>query len=131
MFLLSSLVFTTSMLLIFATPVRRWMLNVIWSKLEAEVHLWSEFGQGQPRESDVFYRFYIPISSYHGEVNQNCCFCLCDVKEKDEFRELRCKHVFHKDCLDKWVLYGQENCPLCLDCLTAAAMNVPLKLNDK
>lgn len=130
MLLLSSLVFmfTTSVLFISIAPVGRWMLNAIWSKLDAEVFLLPEFEHLRLRESDAC-RFPMPISICHGEVNQNCCFCLCDVKEGDEFRELRCNHVFHKDCLDKWVIYGRENCPLCRDCLSAT-VPVSLKLND-
>ncbi|MFS8025018.1 putative transcription factor C2H2 family [Helianthus anomalus] len=32
----------------------------------------------------------------------------------DLIREIvNCKHVFHRECLDKWVDVGQVNCPLC------------------
>ncbi|KAK8477253.1 hypothetical protein V6N13_106514 [Hibiscus sabdariffa] len=54
-------------------------------------------------------------------VSDACAVCLCDLKELDHVRELRnCCHVFHQDCIDRWVDYdGDEDdenhktCPLC------------------
>ncbi|KAL8533488.1 hypothetical protein ACS0TY_009766 [Phlomoides rotata] len=42
-----------------------------------------------------------------------CAVCLCRIDEGDEMRELRCDHLFHKVCLDRWLGYGQGTCPLC------------------
>lgn len=43
-----------------------------------------------------------------------CPVCADSIKNRDEIRELcNCSHVFHKDCLDKWVDEGQVTCPLC------------------
>ncbi|MQL92760.1 hypothetical protein Taro_025391 [Colocasia esculenta] len=42
-----------------------------------------------------------------------CVFCLCAVEEGDEIRELRCQHLFHRACLDKWLEHGRATCPLC------------------
>ncbi|KAL8533464.1 hypothetical protein ACS0TY_009742 [Phlomoides rotata] len=43
-----------------------------------------------------------------------CAVCLCRIDEGDEMRELRCDHLFHKVCLDRWIGYGQlGTCPLC------------------
>ncbi|GMI81357.1 hypothetical protein like AT5G20885 [Hibiscus trionum] len=53
-------------------------------------------------------------------VSDTCAVCLSQLKEGDEVRELRnCCHVFHGDCIDRWVEYDGEddynhrNCPLC------------------
>lgn len=26
---------------------------------------------------------------------------------------MTCKHAFHKDCVDKWLQVGRNNCPAC------------------
>ncbi|XP_059650546.1 uncharacterized protein LOC132296351 [Cornus florida] len=42
-----------------------------------------------------------------------CAVCLCKIEEGDEIRELRCVHLFHRVCLDRWVGFGHMTCPLC------------------
>ncbi|XP_068638390.1 probable E3 ubiquitin-protein ligase XERICO [Aristolochia californica] len=42
-----------------------------------------------------------------------CAVCLCDVEEGDEVRELQCRHVYHRKCLDKWLEHSGVTCPLC------------------
>ncbi|CAI9779273.1 unnamed protein product [Fraxinus pennsylvanica] len=42
-----------------------------------------------------------------------CAVCLCKIQEEDEIRELRCHHLFHRVCLDRWLSYGHMTCPLC------------------
>ncbi|KAM7487567.1 hypothetical protein LguiB_025051 [Lonicera macranthoides] len=57
-------------------------------------------------------RRYEPKSGSEGSVE--CAVCLSGIEEGNEIREIRCDHLFHKDCLDKWVK-GSRNltCPLC------------------
>ncbi|CAA3015735.1 E3 ubiquitin- ligase RHA2B-like [Olea europaea subsp. europaea] len=42
-----------------------------------------------------------------------CAVCLCKIEVGDEIRELRCDHLFHRVCLDRWLGYGHMTCPLC------------------
>ena len=42
-----------------------------------------------------------------------CAVCLCKIEEGEEIRELRCEHLFHRDCLDRWVGCKRATCPLC------------------
>ncbi|XP_010251394.1 PREDICTED: probable E3 ubiquitin-protein ligase RHA1A [Nelumbo nucifera] len=43
-----------------------------------------------------------------------CMICLCSLEKRHEIRELpNCCHVFHRECLDKWVDGSQLTCPLC------------------
>lgn len=42
-----------------------------------------------------------------------CAVCLCKIEEGEEIRELRCDHLFHRVCLDRWVGYKRATCPLC------------------
>ena len=46
------------------------------------------------------------------EVETQCSICLEDLKHKEYKRTLKCSHVFHKKCVDKWLKYNDE-CPLC------------------
>lgn len=41
-----------------------------------------------------------------------CCICLAKYENNDELRELPCSHLFHKDCVDKWLKINAL-CPLC------------------
>ncbi|CAO2830605.1 unnamed protein product [Amaranthus hypochondriacus] len=44
--------------------------------------------------------------------NPECCICLSKYKDKEEIRQLRCSHIFHKTCVDQW-LKIISCCPLC------------------
>ncbi|KAE8023043.1 hypothetical protein FH972_008796 [Carpinus fangiana] len=46
-----------------------------------------------------------------------CAVCLCKIENGDEIRELRCDHLFHRVCLDRWLGYKNLSCPLCRDSL--------------
>lgn len=54
----------------------------------------------------------IPISNTPLNKDQtNCPICLGEYQD-EELRHLRCKHEFHKYCIDKW-FEKHSNCPLC------------------
>ncbi|XP_042479063.1 brassinosteroid-responsive RING protein 1-like [Macadamia integrifolia] len=43
-----------------------------------------------------------------------CAVCLSCMERSHEIRELpNCSHMFHRECLDRWVDQGQVTCPLC------------------
>ncbi|GLJ55457.1 hypothetical protein SUGI_1190810 [Cryptomeria japonica] len=43
-----------------------------------------------------------------------CAVCLSPFEEEDEIRELcNCSHIFHRDCLDKWIDNHKDSCPFC------------------
>ncbi|KAH7433180.1 hypothetical protein KP509_07G057800 [Ceratopteris richardii] len=45
--------------------------------------------------------------------NVDCVVCLVDFEEGETLCQLpKCKHVFHKDCIDMW-LSSHTTCPLC------------------
>ncbi|MED6215897.1 hypothetical protein PIB30_002585 [Stylosanthes scabra] len=44
----------------------------------------------------------------------SCAVCLTELVMEDEIRWLRnCKHVFHRECVDRWIDHDQKTCPLC------------------
>jgi E3 ubiquitin-protein ligase RHA2 len=43
-----------------------------------------------------------------------CVFCLSCIEEGEEIRELKCRHLFHRSCLDRWLARAvAPTCPLC------------------
>ncbi|KAI3734041.1 hypothetical protein L6452_13501 [Arctium lappa] len=48
-----------------------------------------------------------------------CVVCLNTIGEDDEIRELRCGHLFHEACLDRWLGFRNRTCPLCRDNLVS------------
>uniref|UniRef100_A0ACD5XL26 Uncharacterized protein n=1 Tax=Avena sativa TaxID=4498 RepID=A0ACD5XL26_AVESA len=71
----------------------------------------------------------LPVARYGeqcGAGQERCCvFCLSGIEEGDEVRVLRCLHLFHRCCLDRWMAARPgATCPLCrgeLLTVTAAA----------
>ena len=47
-----------------------------------------------------------------------CSICLGGFKWKEKVRRLDCKHYFHQNCGDKW-LVAHATCPLCLQSINA------------
>jgi hypothetical protein len=53
-----------------------------------------------------------------GNDVSECVVCLRKFHGGEEIRTLPCGHVFHKICVDKWILdYENMTCPLCRVCL--------------
>lgn len=53
-------------------------------------------------------------SAADGEGDITCAVCLNDFLATDRIRRLgKCGHVFHMECLDKWIEYRSYSCPLC------------------
>jgi hypothetical protein len=67
-----------------------------------------------PRSQEVEQQQITIIIDYVAFFNtetESCSICHETMKDK-ECREFPCKHLFHKDCIDKWLLQ-QRTCPLC------------------
>ncbi|KAF9143417.1 hypothetical protein BGX30_000483 [Mortierella sp. GBA39] len=44
--------------------------------------------------------------------DQECAICLSDFEDGDELRHLYCNHLFHRNCVDRW-LVRNAFCPKC------------------
>lgn len=46
---------------------------------------------------------------------QECCICLTNINHNQKIQKLfNCKHLFHKKCIEKWILKSQKKiCPIC------------------
>ncbi|XP_022752022.1 probable E3 ubiquitin-protein ligase XERICO [Durio zibethinus] len=47
------------------------------------------------------------------DQSNECAVCLSELEEGEKVRRLKCKHIFHKDCLDRWLQQYLATCPLC------------------
>ncbi|KAH0454612.1 hypothetical protein IEQ34_016536 [Dendrobium chrysotoxum] len=70
----------------------------------------------------------VGISKYRQTPGEQvkCVFCLSDISEGEEIRKLRCSHLFHRICLDKWLKYQRVSCPLCRSSLASFEMKEKL-----
>ena len=59
-----------------------------------------------------------------GDKNEapSCCICLAPMKINQEVTLLKCQHLFHYNCLDKWV-ENKEVCPFCRGKIEFAKIN--------
>ncbi|KAG1338257.1 putative E3 ubiquitin-protein ligase RHA2B [Cocos nucifera] len=44
-----------------------------------------------------------------------CVVCLCSIEKGERIRDLKCQHLFHKLCLDRWLEHRGRTCPICRD----------------
>ncbi|XWS33273.1 hypothetical protein CRYUN_Cryun22dG0067500 [Craigia yunnanensis] len=56
---------------------------------------------------------YSRRSSSRVDLSTECTVCLSELEEGEKVRKLKCKHTFHKDCLDRWLQQYWATCPLC------------------
>ncbi|KAK0605004.1 hypothetical protein LWI29_021794 [Acer saccharum] len=58
-------------------------------------------------------------SSVSLEAGEKCSICLNEYGNQDSVRVLtRCRHMFHKHCIDQWLPGRSWNCPICREDLT-------------
>lgn len=43
----------------------------------------------------------------------NCIICYTHFEKDEMLTELDCKHCFHTECINKWLLESSNKCPLC------------------
>ncbi|KAG6466357.1 hypothetical protein ZIOFF_075848 [Zingiber officinale] len=54
---------------------------------------------------------YLEVDRYDQSASPVVCvFCLSDIEEGEEVRELRCRHLFHRRCLDPWLACRRATC---------------------
>ncbi|KAL9095275.1 MAG: hypothetical protein Q9165_002531 [Trypethelium subeluteriae] len=47
-------------------------------------------------------------------LEQRCLVCQYEFERKESVRRLaKCGHIFHRECIDKWLTTGRNSCPLC------------------
>ncbi|KAM0853859.1 hypothetical protein ACQ4PT_050803 [Festuca glaucescens] len=73
------------------------------------------FQQDEPLPPEFLDLLAVAVYRKGTDAAVDCVFCLSRIDEGEEVRELRCRHVFHRECLDAWLLRPRATCPLCRD----------------
>ena len=69
------------------------------------------------------------LKKYSALKEEKCPICLQKYKGIDIIKEFPCKHIFHKNCIFKW-LKTSNVCPLCKHDITEEINNVILRDED-
>ncbi|KAJ7962430.1 E3 ubiquitin-protein ligase RHA1B [Quillaja saponaria] len=89
--------------------------EVVWSDSHVRI-------PDEPPISALLIREFLPVIKYEdlavsavaGDLPESCAVCLYEFEGGEEIRWLtNCKHIFHRDCLDRWMDHDQKTCPLC------------------
>ncbi|KAF6105976.1 ring finger protein 149 [Phyllostomus discolor] len=85
----------------------------------------SQFGSQSHRKETKKVIGQLPLHTIKHEEKgidvdaENCAVCIENFKVKDIIRILPCKHIFHRMCIDPWLL-DHHTCPMCkLDVIKA------------
>lgn len=70
----------------------------------------------------------IPTRFKEGE-GLECVICLSSISKKEQAYALRCDHIFHKSCMDRWLKSKGRTCPLCRDDLFGCCFGETIVLN--
>ena len=54
----------------------------------------------------------IPREIFSDNENAYCIICMEPILKKNIVSKLQCGHIYHYDCLNKWVK-KKKNCPVC------------------
>ena len=46
-------------------------------------------------------------------LNKTCSICQEDFEQTDTIRQIKCGHVYHQFCIDKWLTKYDYKCPMC------------------
>ena len=50
----------------------------------------------------------------HENINSNhCIICQENFHQEDKVSALSCRHIFHQECVENWLLNYNSVCPIC------------------
>jgi len=59
------------------------------------------------------------------EAQTECAICLSDFEKGDHVRILPCKHIFHMEEVDEWLIHRKKLCPVCKADVTQPTTDSP------
>ncbi|KAI6240446.1 RING-type domain-containing protein [Aphelenchoides fujianensis] len=57
-------------------------------------------------------RNYVKDPDVPEQEKERCTVCLADFETGEDIRTLHCSHMFHIECIDRWLNYNKK-CPVC------------------
>ncbi|KAH0681680.1 hypothetical protein KY285_021943 [Solanum tuberosum] len=67
---------------------------------------------GMVPASESSIEFLEPMEAHERNSNDECSVCLDELGEETDVLRLPCSHLFHAECITKW-LQNSHYCPLC------------------
>ncbi|XP_067936114.1 RING finger protein 11-like isoform X2 [Watersipora subatra] len=67
----------------------------------------------------------LPCERYEESLKRaytECPICIVDFEKEHEVKSLPCKHLFHKECIDDWLMRNLR-CPSCMEPVDAALVS--------
>lgn len=61
--------------------------------------------------------FHSKVQKIHITQSRECSICLDEIPQFSVCCALPCLHMFHENCLKKWLLLGKPTCPDCRLCI--------------
>ncbi len=58
------------------------------------------------------------------DMNEKCTVCLLEMNEDEEYFDIKCKHIFHKDCLETYLKNYNHICPVCREEIGTSHPNI-------
>ena len=59
-----------------------------------------------------------------------CAICLNEVKSTRNNPPIRCGHIFHSHCLEKWKSQGKNTCPTCRKVIDASHFKITVTIQN-
>lgn len=84
--------------------------------------LQERIGKVKPDGADLQAISTLPTFNHSAELpseHKQCCICLSDFEGGETLKTLPCIHVFHADCIDRW-LQTKNQCPTCQTVATSS-----------
>ena len=53
------------------------------------------------------------ILKISNQQNEKCAICMIEMNEDEEYLDIECKHIFHKECLETYLKNYNHICPVC------------------
>ena len=63
-------------------------------------------------------------------MSSPCSICLTEVRSTRSNTRLRCGHIFHTECLDKWKERGKNTCPTCRKLFDVSKFTVTITVTN-
>lgn len=64
-------------------------------------------------------------------MSTTCSICLNEVKRTRQNHAIRCGHIFHKSCIERWKGQDKHTCPVCRKVFDVSQFKMTLKVENR